>query len=60
MNMLDIAVPTIAAVNGPATIYSELAVLCDIVIAPDTATFQNTPHFINGLVPGVSCSLYMS
>ena len=52
MNMLDIEVPMIAAVNGPTTIHSELAVLCDIVIASETATFQDNPHFINGLVPG--------
>lgn len=52
MNMLDVEVPMIAAVNGPTTIHSELAVLCDIVIASDTTTFQDNPHFINGLVPG--------
>jgi enoyl-CoA hydratase/carnithine racemase len=52
MNMLDIEVPMIAAVNGPTTIHSELAVLCDIVIASETATFQDNSHFINGLVPG--------
>jgi enoyl-CoA hydratase/carnithine racemase len=52
MNMLDIEVPMIAAINGPTTIHSELAVLCDIVIASETATFQDNPHFINGLVPG--------
>lgn len=52
MNMLDIEVPMIAAVNGPATIHSELAVLCDIVIATETTTFQDNPHFINGLIPG--------
>jgi enoyl-CoA hydratase/carnithine racemase len=42
----------IAAVNGLATIHAELAVLCDIVIACDKATFQDNPHFINCLVPG--------
>jgi enoyl-CoA hydratase/carnithine racemase len=52
MNMLDIEVPMIAAVNGPATIHAELAVLCDIVIAAETATFQDNLHFINGLAPG--------
>jgi enoyl-CoA hydratase/carnithine racemase len=50
--LLDIEVPMIAAVNGPATIHAELAVLCDIVIASDTATFQDAPHFPNGIVPG--------
>lgn len=52
MNHLNIAVPTIAAVNGPALIHSELALLCDIVLASDNATFQDLPHFPQGLVPG--------
>lgn len=52
MNLLDIEVPMIAAVNGPALIHAELAVLCDIVLASDTAVFQDAPHFPSGLVPG--------
>jgi 6-oxocamphor hydrolase len=52
MNHLNIAVPTIAAVNGPALIHSELALLCDIVLASENATFQDLPHFPQGLVPG--------
>ncbi|HVN88757.1 MAG TPA: enoyl-CoA hydratase/isomerase family protein [Candidatus Binataceae bacterium] len=52
MNHLNIAVPTIAAVNGPALIHSELALLCDIVLASENAVFQDLPHFPNGLVPG--------
>jgi enoyl-CoA hydratase/carnithine racemase len=52
MNLLDIEVPMIAAVNGPALIHAEIAVLCDIVLAADTAAFQDAPHFKNGVVPG--------
>ncbi|HVA67698.1 MAG TPA: enoyl-CoA hydratase/isomerase family protein [Candidatus Binataceae bacterium] len=52
MNHLNIEVPMIAAVNGPALIHAELAVMCDIVIATDTAAFQDAPHFPNGIVPG--------
>ena len=33
MNHLDIEAPMIAAVNGPALIHAELALLCDVVIA---------------------------
>jgi len=51
MNLLDIEVPVIAAVNGPALIHAEIAVLSDIVIASDTADFQDAPHFKNGIVP---------
>jgi enoyl-CoA hydratase/carnithine racemase len=49
--LLDIEVPIVAAVNGPATVHAELAVLSDIVIASDTASFQDAPHFRYGTVP---------
>jgi enoyl-CoA hydratase/carnithine racemase len=49
--LLDIEVPIVAAVNGPATVHAELAVLSDIVIASDTAYFQDAPHFRHGTVP---------
>lgn len=52
MNHLNIEVPIIAAVNGPALIHAELAVLCDIVLAAEDAEFQDAPHFPNGIVPG--------
>ena len=52
MNHLDIEAPMIAAVNGPALIHAEMALLCDIVIASETAVFQDLPHFPSGLVPG--------
>ncbi|HLW69537.1 MAG TPA: enoyl-CoA hydratase/isomerase family protein [Candidatus Binataceae bacterium] len=51
-NLLNIETPMIAAVNGPALIHAELAVMCDIVIAADHAVFQDAPHFPNGIVPG--------
>lgn len=52
MNLLDVEVPMIAAVNGPAHVHPELAALCDIVIAAADATFQDAPHFRHGTVPG--------
>jgi len=52
LNHLNIEVPMIGAVNGPALIHAELAVLCDIVIASENAEFQDAPHFPNGVVPG--------
>ncbi len=51
-NYLDIEVPIIAAVNGPASIHNELAVLADIVLAATTATFSDAPHFPNRVPPG--------
>lgn len=52
MNYMDIEVPVISAVNGPAWRHSEMALLADIVIASDTAAFQDSAHFPGGLVPG--------
>lgn len=51
-NYLSIDVPVIAAVNGPVRFHSELAILADVVLAADTATFQDGSHFMNGVVPG--------
>lgn len=51
-NLLDIEVPMISAINGPALRHSELPLLCDIVLAAEEASFQDSGHFINGLVPG--------
>ena len=52
LNLLDVEVPMIAAINGPATVHAELGLLCDIVLAADTATFKDAPHFRFGTVPG--------
>jgi enoyl-CoA hydratase/carnithine racemase len=51
-NLLGIEVPVIAAVNGPVTNHPEIPVMCDIVLAADTASFQDGPHFPSGIVPG--------
>jgi enoyl-CoA hydratase/carnithine racemase len=51
--MLDIEVPMIGVVNGPAMRHSELPLMCDIVIAAEDATFEDTGHFdIASQVPG--------
>jgi enoyl-CoA hydratase/carnithine racemase len=55
MNLLSIEVPMIAAVNGPALAHSELALLCDIVICSQNASFQDKVHFPSGNVPGGGC-----
>lgn len=51
-NLLAIEVPVIGVVNGPARFHAELPVLSDVVLASDTAVFQDKPHFASGLVPG--------
>ncbi len=51
-NMLAIDVPMIGAVNGPAARHAELPIMCDIVLASETASFQDSAHYVGGLVPG--------
>jgi enoyl-CoA hydratase/carnithine racemase len=50
--LVDLEMPIIAAVNGPASVHSEYALLADIVIASDTASFSDAPHLTFGIVPG--------
>ncbi|MDH7973223.1 enoyl-CoA hydratase/isomerase family protein [Sphingomonas sp. AR_OL41] len=49
--ILDIDAPMIAAVNGPVLIHSEYLLTCDIILASDTAAFQDKPHLDNGVSP---------
>ncbi len=51
-NLLAVPVPMIAAVNGPALIHAEVAVLCDIVLAAGHAEFADIAHVPSGVVPG--------
>ena len=51
-NLLDIEVPVVGVVNGPATVHAELVVLSDVVLAAETAVFADAPHFPGGVVPG--------
>lgn len=57
VNLLNIEAPVIAAVNGPVNIHADLAVLSDIVIAAEHASFQDAPHYPNGLVFGDGCHI---
>lgn len=52
MNILDIEVPLIAAVNGPVRLHSEYILLSDIVLATPSTVFQDKPHFELGIVSG--------
>lgn len=51
-NLLSIEIPVIGAVNGPAFIHAEIALLSDIVLASDNAVFADKPHAAAGVVPG--------
>jgi len=51
-NLLNIPVPVIGAVNGPAHIHAELLLLSNIVIASEDASFQDNAHMPIGVAPG--------
>ncbi|MBB5460402.1 enoyl-CoA hydratase/isomerase family protein [Paraburkholderia sp. Cpub6] len=51
MQLLDIPVPVIGAINGPALIHAELLVLSDIVLASSRAEISDQAHFVHGVVP---------
>jgi enoyl-CoA hydratase/carnithine racemase len=58
-NLLSLEAPVISAINGPALRHCETPLLCDIVLASTTATFQDSGHFVNGLVPGDGMQLVL-
>jgi enoyl-CoA hydratase/carnithine racemase len=58
-NLLSLEAPVICALNGPALRHCETPLLCDIVLASTKATFQDSGHFVNGLVPGDGMQLVL-
>jgi enoyl-CoA hydratase/carnithine racemase len=58
MNLINIEVPIIAAVNGPAKRHCDLVLSADIVLASEQASFEDTAHFHFGsIVPGDGISI---
>jgi len=50
--LLDLEIPVISAVNGPAYRHPELPLLADVILASTTMVMQDAAHFNGGLVPG--------
>lgn len=50
--LLELEMPIVAAVNGPAGVHSEYALLADIVLASEDAVFMDKPHLAFNIVPG--------
>ncbi len=50
--LVDLEMPIVTAVNGPAIVHSEYALLGDVVIASETTTFSDFPHLTFGIVMG--------
>jgi enoyl-CoA hydratase/carnithine racemase len=51
-NLANIRVPIIAAIEGRAHVHSEYALLANVIVAGEGATFNDVPHFAGGIVPG--------
>lgn len=51
-SLVDLPMPIVSAINGPATFHSEWVLLGDITVAADTSVFQDAAHFGNGVAPG--------
>jgi enoyl-CoA hydratase/carnithine racemase len=51
-NMANMRVPVIAAIEGRAHVHSEYALLANVIVAAEGATFTDVPHFATGIVPG--------
>lgn len=55
--MLELNTIVISAVNGPAYIHSDIAILADIVLAAPEAKFGDPYHFSRNVVPGDGVAL---
>ena len=51
-NIANIRVPVIAAIEGRAHIHSDYALLANVIVAAEGATFQDVGHFAAGVAPG--------
>src|SRR5262249_22293222 len=51
-NLLNIRVPVIAAIEGRVDVHSEYALLANVIVSGEGATFNDLPHFAGGIVPG--------
>jgi enoyl-CoA hydratase/carnithine racemase len=51
-NLTNIRVPVIAAIEGRAHVHSDYALLADVIVAAEGATFHDVAHFVNGVAPG--------
>ena len=51
-NIANIRVPVIAAIEGRAHIHSDYALLANVIVAAEGATFQDVGHYAAGVAPG--------
>lgn len=50
--LVNLNIPVVTAINGPARIHAELGVLADVVLSSPDAVFADHAHFTRGTLPG--------
>ena len=58
MAFLDLPTLSLGAAIGEATVHAEFLLLCDIVVAGESAVFQDKPHFKQNTVPGDGVNVF--
>src|ERR1700723_3586591 len=51
-NIAKLRVPVIAAIEGRAHVHSDYALLASVIVAAESATFEDVAHFSAGVAPG--------
>jgi enoyl-CoA hydratase/carnithine racemase len=51
-NLANIRVPVICAVEGKAWVHNEYCLTANVIVAGQSASFNDAPHFAGGIVPG--------
>ncbi|MFN8829386.1 MAG: enoyl-CoA hydratase/isomerase family protein [Labrys sp. (in: a-proteobacteria)] len=51
-NIANIRVPMIFALEGRAHVHAEYGLMANLIVAGESATFNDLPHFAGGIVPG--------
>lgn len=51
-NLANIRVPMIFALEGRAHVHAEYGLLANVIVAGESASFDDLPHFAGGIVPG--------
>ena len=54
--LVDLEMPIVAALNGPASVHSEYALLADVVIASDTTSSATSRIPRSGSCPATACT----
>lgn len=51
-NIANIRVPVIWALEGRAHVHAEYGLLANVIVAGESASFDDLPHFAGGIIPG--------